>query len=218
MAFTFEVQIGKRRYQRAAKGFEVLADKLGKNVNDFSPVIRKELLVLIATIVAAMEKRHSVPWRPYQKLPAGARRGLLARRTGRLIGSLRGAVVGTGVDTVALLFGNEKLKIHETGVSIRPKRRKYLAIPLPGALDRRGVPKRPSPRDWPNTFVMKSRRNPRNLVIMQKEGGHLIPLYLLTKSTRLPRRLGLVYTAMTAAPVFLDRLFDKLMREMRKDV
>lgn len=219
MAFTLEVQLGKTRYRRAEKGFEALSKKLGRNFKDFNPVIRKELLILVATIIAAMEKRHSVPWRPFQKLPTGARKGLLARRTGRLIGSLRGSVVGSGAETTALLFGDEKLRVHERGARIRAKRQKYMAIPLPGALDRRGVPLRSGPRDWNNTFVKKSRRNPRNLVIMRKGlGGKITPLYLLTKSTRIPRRLGLVLTAMTATPVFLDRLFDKLMHELNKEL
>ena len=65
--------------------------------------------------------------------------------------------------------------VHEHGATIRPRRAKYLAIPLPAALSSRGTLLR-RPRKWKNTFVAKSRKG--NLIIFQKRGKTIIPLFV----------------------------------------
>lgn len=79
--------------------------------------------------------------------------------------------------------------VHERGATIRPRRSKYLTIPLPAALTSAGVPKQASARDWPNTFVRKA-------IIFQKlAGGQIQPLYVLKKQVRIPPRLEFIETA-----------------------
>ncbi len=78
--------------------------------------------------------------------------------------------------------------VHERGATIRAKNAQYLTIPLPAALNKNGTPKRPTARSWPNTFVQRSKKG--NLLIFQKKGKDIIPLYVLKKSVVIPKRLA----------------------------
>lgn len=86
------------------------------------------------------------------------------------------ALVGSGVR-----YG-ERVKyadILETGGIIRPKKGKYLAIPIGEAKTKSGV-SRGRPRDFANTFIRKG-------IIFQKYGKNSIrPLFLLKKSVTIP--------------------------------
>lgn len=216
MPFDLDLAFGGKRYKNAQRGLEIMGATLEKNVKDFNPVIKKELRDLLDTVIAAMQQRHSTPWSPGQKLPKGDRTGKLAKRSGKLMRSLRGTVKGSGDNSYGELTGSGLLEVHEEGRTIRPKRKKYLAVPLPAALTTRGTPKKRKPRDWKNTFVAKSRKG--NLLIFQRMRGKgkIRPLYWLTTEVRIPARLGAVLTAETALPVFEDRLFEKLVRELLK--
>ena len=99
--------------------------------------------------------------------------------------------------------------IHERGGTIRPRRARYLTIPLPAALDSRGVALRARARDWPDTFIATSRRG--NLIIFQRRGRkEVVPLYVLKKSVRIPPRLGLTRTLMMHRPQLLEDLRDRI--------
>lgn len=86
------------------------------------------------------------------------------------------ALVGSGVR-----YG-ERVKyadILETGGVIRPKKGKYLAIPIGEARTKSGVA-RGRPRDFANTFIRKG-------IIFQKYGKNSIrPLFILKKSVTIP--------------------------------
>jgi hypothetical protein len=108
-------------------------------------------------------------------------------------------------------------RIHELGGVITPRRSRYLAIPLDNALNFQGVPLRPGPRFWKDTFVRKSRKG--NLIIFQKRGpGKIVPLYLLKKRVRIPARLGLQATLDTAVPLFQEQIFDRLVQKILASV
>ena len=64
-----------------------------------------------------------------------------------------------------------------------------MTIPLDAALNANGTPKKKRARDWKDTFVAKSKRG--NLIIFQKRGRRIVPLYVLKKRVRIPARLGL---------------------------
>ncbi len=116
----------------------------------------------------------------------------LQRRSGKGIESVkqdRKVTTGSSLDDVSAQQGLGTMGVHLEGATIRAKRSKYLTIPLPSACDRRGVPLKKSARDWPDTFVIKSKRG--NLLIVQKQdNGSILPLYLLKSSVRIPARLS----------------------------
>jgi hypothetical protein len=97
---------------------------------------------------------------------------------------------------------------------IRPKRAKYLTIPLPAALNANGTPKKSSARAWENTFVIRSKAG--NLLIVQKNGTQITPLYVLKPEVYIPPRLGLGATARAGATLLADKLTDAILKELRK--
>lgn len=207
-----------RRFKDAQKGLNAFAEELGVAVSTLNPVIQRELKDMLDTVAAAMKARHSTPWTAGRKLPSGKRTGKLARRSGKLLRSIADSVKVTGAgDEIKGEIGAKGFgATHERGATIRAKKAKFLTIPLPAALDSRGIPKKRRARDWPNTFVIKSKRG--NLLIVQRKGKGLLPLYLLRKSVRIPPRLGLGATLEKAVPIFVDRLFDRLVREVNKKI
>uniref|UniRef100_A0A7V4G8Q0 Tail protein n=1 Tax=Desulfobacca acetoxidans TaxID=60893 RepID=A0A7V4G8Q0_9BACT len=119
----------------------------------------------------------------------------LARRSGTLARStrpLKVRVEGSKV-TGGLAFGAEYAGVHigpgGSQVTIRPKNKKFLAIPLPAAKTAAGVP-RGGPLDgiWGPTFIAKG-------VIFgfkkgtKREHKNPIPLFVLKRSVVVPRRV-----------------------------
>lgn len=116
----------------------------------------------------------------------------LQRRSGKGIASImasRLVMEGPTLNDIMASFDTGTMTIHETGGTIRARNSRFLTIPLPAALDRRGLPKKRSAREWPNTFVRRSRAG--NLIIFQNLRGRLIPLYLLKPQVTIPARLGM---------------------------
>lgn len=74
---------------------------------------------------------------------------------------------------------------HEFGATIRPKTAKFLTIPLPAAKTAAGAG-RGRARDFPNTFVRRSKAG--NLILFQKIGKRIIPLFVLKKMVKIPKR------------------------------
>lgn len=215
--FTLSFDYQDVRFASATKGLLALGKQLDANFKRLPANIRSQLKDFLDTTKLAMEKRHNRTWSPRRKNPSG-QAGRLNRRSGRLMKSLRVRVFpgSKTIEQVAGEIGTQSpyAGVHEYGATIRPKRSKYLAIPLPAALDSRGVPKRRGPRSWKNTFVAKSKAG--NLIIFQRRRGvkGIIPLYVLKKEVTIPPRLGLGDTITRGIPVFQDRLFDKLVEQM----
>jgi phage gpG-like protein len=80
----------------------------------------------------------------------------------------------------SLKYGTKLLyaAAHQFGATIRARNAQYLTLPFPGV--------RRSARDYENTFVRKSRAG--NLIIFQKTGEGIKPLFLLKKKVKLPSR------------------------------
>jgi hypothetical protein len=95
---------------------------------------------------------------------------------------------------------NAIVNVHEFGTkgkggklpSITPKRSNWLTVPLPAALTRSGRPKKKRARDWPNTFIFKSRKG--KLLIAQRHGKQLVFLYVLKKKVDIAPRLHYMVT------------------------
>lgn len=143
--------------------------------------------------------RHSGPW------PTGTTATTLSKRSGKGVRSIKNFMVkGTadGVEGVWRL--TRTMSFHERGGVIRAKNARYLTIPLPAALDSRGVPLRVSAREWDNTFIQMSRNG--NLIIFQNRGREIVPLYVLKRSVRVPPRLGMRQTLIDNRPEFRRQL------------
>lgn len=150
------------------------------------------------------------------RLKGGARGGFghmgagLNMRTGRLTGSLfSGVSAGVGLKPrleVGIGGGAAPYAgIHETGGTIRPKRARWLTIPVADGLTRAGVPRYKSPRDVPDGFF---HRKGANLFFMQRTGPRSAPqlLFALVKSARIPPRLEFEKSFRKAEPDMRARI------------
>ena len=110
---------------------------------------------------------------------------VLSRRTGHLAGSIKYTVEESGTSFMGRVGSSlEYSAIHETGGTITAKRAKYLTIPLQSAMTPAGVVRKPA-RKWADTFV---RKISNNLFIFSKESGRPVPIFLLKKSVKIPKR------------------------------
>lgn len=116
----------------------------------------------------------------------------LINRTGALRRSFGTAVTGEGsieswVGTVYTT--SPYARIQEFGGTVTPKKSQFLTIPLAGARTGAGAT-RGGARSFPNTFFAKSRAG--NLLMFQKQGKKIVPLFVLKKSVSIPPRLGMM--------------------------
>jgi len=123
--------------------------------------------------------------------------GLLRVRTGRLWGSIGSRVIDDGRNLLGLVGsgvrqGTARVKyanIHITGGTIKAKPGKFLTIPTRHALTASGSQLKGgamSARDFKNTFIRKSKTG--TLIIFQKNRNGIIPLFILKRSVRIPKR------------------------------
>ncbi len=143
-------------------------------------------------------------------MPATGSSDLLSRSGGirritTLVKSSRDLNLITG--TMVVPF---PLSVHERGTTIRAKSSQFLTIPLSAALSARGIPLRPKARDWNNTFVQRSKRG--NLLIFQRRGAQIVPLYLLKRSVTLPPRLKAEETLMAGEDFFVESLITEMSK------
>jgi hypothetical protein len=99
-------------------------------------------------------------------------------------------VIRPGTDAKTLAYA--RVHEHRGTTIIKPKRAKYLAIPLDDAKTARGVA-RGGPRDFADTFVKRSKAG--NLVIYQDRADQIVPLFVLVRSVRVKGRPALRPTA-----------------------
>jgi hypothetical protein len=175
------------------------------------PVLREQLEHFLNGVAARMVKNHSGTW------PAGTTGKTLSKRSGAALQSIVDSVKVTGDHPSNIeghIGGIFYLKTQEFGATITPKKAAYLTVPLPAALDERGVPLKRGARDWENTFVKKSKAG--NLIIFQKRGKDIIPLYMLVKQVVIPPRLGMRSTLQAGMGYFVDTAMAAMLKEMRK--
>ena len=164
---------------------------------------------------------------------------ILHRRTGRLAQSIGFRIEGKGRDMTAemgsgatvpfprIVSGRQGVtkstrvvyaNIHERGGVIKPKRAKWLTIPLPEALTKSGSQLKGGAlgaRDFPNTFFMRSKAG--NLLIMQRKGKNkIVPLFVLKKSVTIPARHYLSITARETNTKVVDDIVTTLQKEIDK--
>lgn len=210
--FTIEFEFQGKRYNDASEGLRAFATQLGKDWDGSARVLSEELKLFLTEVTQALATRHGGAW------PGGTSSQTLSKRSGALVNSLLSGVKVEGT-TFASLAGSISSDvpyagIQETGGVIKPKTAKYLAIPLPAALNNAGIPLRDGPRSWPNTFVARSKAG--NLLIFQKLGTSIIPLYVLKDQVTIPPRLGLGKTLAAGLPYFVEQAMDAMVRNLQK--
>lgn len=123
--------------------------------------------------------------------------GLLAKAIGqRVVVKGNKVIASLTVDLKKAPYG----RIHYLGGIIKPKNVKYLTIPFPGI---KGFA-----REYTNTFVIKGKKNKKNLIMGTSEGGKFKALFTLTKQVKIPKR-----DYLTPA---LKRNFPKMKRMIKK--
>ena len=109
------------------------------------------------------------------------RGGALKRRSGKLERKLFERVDASTDDVSGRI--NPRVpyaRAHELGMTIKPQDGDFLTIPIADEARGRG------PRKFPNSFVAKSRAG--NLILFQRRGDTIAPLFVLKKSFRIPKR------------------------------
>ncbi len=218
MAETFiTVVINGRQFANIDKGLKAFERGFRSAINRSSQPIGKELKVALRRVVETMRKKHSTRFTK-DRQPVTGLSGRLLTRTGRgLAGIAKSVKIKGGAGDFTEITGQVgapfPMSVHERGATIRPKRAKFLAIPLPAAVDSRGVLVM-RPRQWPDTFVQKSKRG--NLLIFQQRGDGIVPLFLLKRKVKLPPRLGMGKAVAKELPFFQRRLIDMLDRRLAR--
>jgi phage gpG-like protein len=207
MSFSFR----NKTFSDASIGLQAYAAELRQDWNAAEQVLSKELKDFLTSVAQALASRHGGSW------PGGTGAMTLSRRSGALIDSIAASVTVSG-DTMDSLMGSigsnvPYAAIQEFGGTIHAKNAKFLCIPLPAALDGSGLPIMSSPRDWPNTFVATSKAG--NLIIFQKRGTSIMPLYVLKSSVVIPPRLGLKSTLDAGVGYFVARAADAIVKSMQ---
>lgn len=225
--FKFELRIsgpeGSRTFKNARRGLTAFSKDIGQavSVKEVNPILRVLLKRHLDLVAEAMVQRHSTAWAPGVKLPRGETTGKLAVRSGKATTQLRDtkvSSVGSNASSgrvTGTISGPHYLVTHEDGKRIRAKGNGYMTIPLPAAMDSRGVPLKVSLRQWQNTFLMplnsaRTGRNRKGFVVAIKRGGRVVPIYILVKTVRIPKRLGLAITLKKASPALVDRVLNAL--------
>lgn len=80
------------------------------------------------------------------------------------------------------------VRIQEKGGTIRPKRAKYLTIPMPANITQAGRTRKTSPRSFPDGFFFK--KNGNLYFGRRLENGSVQTLFALKKEVKIPPRLG----------------------------
>jgi len=204
---------------------ETLIRGLGRGmelaVERITPVMRNEMRTFLGDVARAMRSRHLRPY-PGGTSPRGVSPGTLSRRSGKMLESIdRSVRVMTDRDGVVGFIGGDRVAaVHEFGATIRPTRTKYLTIPLDAALNPDGTPIRPSARLWEQTFVARSKNG--NLLIFQRRGRNIVPLYLLVgpgeriQEVTITPRLGMAVELQQRSEAFAVSLLNAMMREIRR--
>lgn len=208
--FVIEFEFRDQRYQDAALGLKALQRELNLDWDGQVKTLSTELKSFLGSVIDALRSRHGNAY------PGGTSANSLSVRSGKFIAGLKDAVTVSG-QTFETLQGSIAIPfpgvVHEFGATIKAKG-KLLTIPLPAAMDSRGVPLKPKARDWDKTFVAKTKAG--NLVIFRRDGTKVVPLYVLKDKVVIPPRLNARATLQAGLPYFVDRAMDAMVRDMAK--
>lgn len=185
------------------------ADQLSASARALTVALRKDIATA-ALRAEARAKRNATT--------------ILRVRSGRLRASIRSLVEpgkDGGLDLKLSAGGGREggstevvyARIHELGGTIRPVKRKFLAIPLPIARTPAGVSRYKTPRDVPDLHVAQSKRG--NLLLVKPDGT---PWYVLRKRVDIPARPYLRPALEEASAALVPRLADTLTATLALNV
>lgn len=210
-----EVEIGGKRYENIERAFEELGDKLEGSIDKAGPALASVLRQTLDQVSDAIKAKHGNPWN------GGVVNGSqnLQSRSGVGLRSIERSIrvmLGKGENLVAGQISAGKLSFHETGGVIKATRSQYLTIPLPAAMDGRGVPLKRRARDWDNTFVKRSKKG--NLLIFRSIPGsnQITPLYILKTSVYIPARLRMGKEIESQLPYFEAKALEAISNMLDK--
>lgn len=150
-----------------------------ERINRLSPEIRENGVREIARLSIALREQAR------QKYDESG----LHVRTGALKSSIQALpVTQTEHEIIGKVVAGQKLKyaaVQEFGATIRPKKARFLAIPLRAAKTASGVarfaPRQAEAAGYTGTFVSHG-------ILFGKQGGQAVPLFVLKRSVRIPAR------------------------------
>jgi hypothetical protein len=202
------VMIGDRIYDDIAGAFDILGKEVAYGFDQGIARASPLLLQSLNKIAAVMQAKHGDRWNG--QVASG--KANLQTRSGGGLASIRDSikVAAEGGTLIAGQISAAKLSFHEEGGTIRASGSGYLTIPLPAALDTRGVALRKRARDWDFTFVKRSKKG--NLLIFRRIPGarELTPLYVLKTSVYIRPRLGMEPAVNTEMGYFENKLFEEI--------
>lgn len=206
-----QLKFGKGSFKDAQEGINDAINLIRATWEGEVRQVSQALKDYLTVVAAELAKQHGGSW------PGGTTANSLSMRTGASVNSITRSVKVTGTTWENLsgqIGGRATLAIHESGGTIRA-RGKMLTIPLPAALSSRGTSP-PFARQWKNTFVARTKKG--NLLIFQKRGGDIVPLYVLKTSVRIPARLGMQKKLTEKIPYFLSRAADLVVRDFVQQI
>lgn len=231
--FKLDGLLNGTRFTPSYRATEELAARVGIAFRDLNPVLRRQFRRYLTEVIQRARDKHSAAWQPNQKLPSGPKRGRLYKRSRDAMKGLAQTVRVSGAGEVAAtITGPFYLKTQEFGDTITAKRvyarirRKgmkrgelgerigpFMFIPLPAALDERGVRLKQSAGEWGRTFVRPA-KNGNGYVLYQRRGREAVALYWLAKKVRIPQRLGLRQDLKETSPAFAKQLILELEKSI----
>jgi hypothetical protein len=209
MDLSLTVKFRGRDYRSPKRGLEAYRAYVEDGYNQTVKQVKPDMVAHLTEVVELLIAKHSGGY------PGGTTATTLSRRSGRSMDALRKGIKVTGnrLDTMrATLNIPFPLAYHEYGYTKKAGGR-LLTIPLPGALSPNGVPLKPNARAWKNTFVATSRAG--NLIIFQRRGNRIIPLYVLKDTVTVKPRLGAGAMLQRAIPRFSERMADEIARAFK---
>jgi hypothetical protein len=204
---TITVEVGGKTFADIEAAFAQLGTELDRAFEQAVVSVPPLLLASLRKVAQQLQAIHGNPWNG-GVVNSGSS---LQRRSGEGLKSILESIrVMNSGDIVTGHISAGSLSFHETGGTIKATRSQYLTIPLPAAMDSRGVPLRERARQWDHTFVKRSKSG--NLIIFRSLPGarQLTPLYLLKTSVKIKPRLRMAETLMGEMGYFETRLFERI--------
>ena len=139
------------------------------------------------------------------------------RRTTRPIHSPSGEKIKGGTRFGALYAG---LHVGPKGrvTTIKPRKGKYLAIPIMHGLTDAGVPKKRSPRDVPDLKLMSRELVGKSPLLVRKAGDLIEPWYVLKKQVKVATRVHPDEILRANLPRILRAYEDIIGRTLREEL
>ena len=214
MQLGFDVSVNGKQVQDSGFALDISAQHVEQIMDTIMPEIKSALLETLQRVAAKLVELHGNPWPG----TVASDSKTLYRRSGYGLDFIKQSidVSGAGMDElVGVIKAPSYMMAHEDGGIVRASGSKFLAIPLPAAMDGRGNKLRQRATDWPNTFIHRGKSGA--LLIFQRRGAEVVPLYILKPSIYLRPRLKMVETMDDELPYFEKKIFDALTRAAQKE-